>query len=57
LTSASLDKMVNVWNVEKGKLIQTLDGHTSYVQGVVFDPKMKFIISMSQDRSAKVWKS
>ena len=31
LVSASLDKMVNVWNVEKGKLIQTLDGHTSYV--------------------------
>lgn len=57
LVSCGLDKNVNIWSVEKGKLIQTLDGHTSYVQGVAFDPKMKIIVSMSQDRTARVWKS
>ena len=31
LVSCGLDKNVNIWSVEKGKLIQTLDGHTSYV--------------------------
>ncbi|CAK89929.1 unnamed protein product (macronuclear) [Paramecium tetraurelia] len=56
LVSGGLDKYVIVWNVKKQKQLQTLDGHTSYVQGVTIDPRLKTIVSLSQDRTARVWK-
>ncbi|CAK93497.1 unnamed protein product (macronuclear) [Paramecium tetraurelia] len=56
IVSGGLDKYVIVWNVKKQKQLQTLDGHTAYVQGITIDPRLKSIVSLSQDRSARVWK-
>ena len=51
-----MDDRAILWNVEKVKYIQILEGHQSYVQGVCFDHKMKFIVTMSNDKSARVYK-
>lgn len=47
LVSCGLDKNVIVWDVKKGKQLQTLDGHFGYVQGIAIDPRLKSIVSLS----------
>ncbi|RYZ82876.1 MAG: T9SS type A sorting domain-containing protein, partial [Proteobacteria bacterium] len=49
--------MVNINHSPKAKKIQILEGHKNYVQGVCIDPKFKYIVTFSSDRTAKIWKT
>lgn len=50
LASASVDNSVIVWDVEKGKLMYILHDHKGFVQGIAWDPKDKFLATLSTDR-------
>lgn len=46
-----------IWQIEKKSLIHFLDLHEKFVQGVAVDPTFEHIISCSNDRTCRVWKS
>lgn len=53
--ASSHDKKLRVWDVETGRLLRTMTGHSDQVRGVaVFDEGRK-VISASIDRTLKVW--
>jgi len=55
--SCSLDSSAVLFNVEKGKMVQRLEGHKKTVQGCTIDPFMKYIVTVSPDRTARVYKT
>lgn len=55
--SCSLDSSAILLNVEKGKVVQRLEGHKKTVQGCAIDPFMKYIVTVSPDRTARVYKT
>jgi chromatin assembly factor 1 subunit B len=57
IVSCSVDNSAILFSVEKGKPIQRFEGHEKYVQGVGIDPRMKYIISLSVDRTMRVYRS
>ena len=57
LISGSVDGSCIVWNIAKAKPQQTMRDHEHYVQGVAWDPCDGFVVSVSCDRSARVYKS
>ncbi len=50
LISASVDNTAMVWDVVKGKSQCILGDHKNFVQGVAWDPKNQFLITLSTDR-------
>lgn len=52
--SASLDRTVRVWSARRGKLLQTLEGHTGGVRALVLT--VDTIYSGSQDHTVRVWR-
>ena len=57
IISGSIDNSAIIYSVEKAKVVQRLDSHSHFVQGVAFDPKMKYAVTQSSDRSVKIWKN
>jgi WD40 repeat protein len=55
IVSGSVDKTVKVWEVQTGKELFTLQGHTGLVQSVAFSPDGSQILSGSWDGTVKVW--
>ncbi|NEQ41971.1 MAG: hypothetical protein F6K40_39640, partial [Okeania sp. SIO3I5] len=39
----------------QGKLLQTLSGHESWVNGVAFSPNSQMIAFVSDDKTVKLW--
>ena len=54
MLSASLDKTINLWDIELYKQIRTYKGHTSYVTCVKKAPGNK-IISGDWSGEIKIW--
>jgi hypothetical protein len=46
---------VKVWELESGRLLRSLEGHTDGVWAVAVSPDGRFIVSGSEDRTVKVW--
>jgi WD40 repeat protein len=57
LASGSSDMTVRVWDVETGKQLSVLKGHTDQVIGVYFsqDSLSQYIASTSFDKTVKLW--
>ena len=54
--TGSVDNTAIVWDVPKGRDVAVLTGHTQFVQGVAWDPSGVFIVTQSNDRTARVWR-
>ena len=53
--SASGDKTLKVWEVESGRELRTLAGHTDLVNGVALSGDGRLAVSASGDQTLKVW--
>jgi len=47
---------VILWDVDTGKAITTLGGHTERIFGVAFSPDGNFLATTSFDKTVKIWK-
>jgi WD40 repeat protein len=53
--SASFHKTLKVWDVESGRELRTLKGHSRYLYGVALSPDGRLAVSASSDKTLKVW--
>ena len=56
LFSGCVDGSCIVWDVATKKKLQAFSDHEHFVQGVTWDPRDEFLVSMSGDRSARVYR-
>src|SRR5262245_2643679 len=55
VASGSCDTTIKIAQVQDGKVLRTLKGHTACVLSVVYTPDGKFLISGSKDRTVRFW--
>lgn len=55
IISASRDRTIKMWDLETGKELATLTGHTKAVKAVVVHPDGRRLVSASEDETLKVW--
>lgn len=49
------DFAIRLWDVANGQSVGTLDGHTGIVWELVFSPDGQMLVSVSSDKTAKIW--
>lgn len=54
LATGSRDKSIKIWSAT-GTCIMTLEGHGNWVRGLSFHPDGKYLLSVSDDKTMKVW--
>lgn len=57
VVTGGVDGSVIVFNHEAGKIVSTLNGHSKRVNDVLFHPSGDVVLSCSQDKTARVWRS
>ncbi len=56
LASAAEDNLINLWNIQTGKLITCFtENNAKELTSVIFTPDQKYLISGSQDKTIKYW--
>jgi WD40 repeat protein len=55
MVSASWDDTLKVWELESGREVATLQGHTDTVTGCAVMPDGQHVVSASDDTTLKVW--
>jgi transducin (beta)-like 1 len=55
LATASYDATIKLWDVDTGKCLHTLEGHTDPVYSVAFSPDGKYLASGSFDKHLHIW--
>ena len=55
LVSGSYDKSVKIWDVNAGRLLQTLGGHTDAVYSVVYNSPGNILATCGKDRTIRIW--
>ena len=54
MVTASADKTARLWNSSTGQLLAVLSGHTSSVSSARFSSDGQWIVTASDDRTARV---
>ena len=54
-SSGSSDGTIQLWDVETGKQLRTLKGHTEIANTLVFSPDSTELVSGSRDDTIRVW--
>lgn len=57
LASAGGDGQIYLWDVHKGGLVKTFEGHQAAVTSLAFSPDGKWLVSGSLDATVRFWKS
>ncbi|KAJ3305677.1 general transcription repressor [Blyttiomyces sp. JEL0837] len=55
LATGSLDRMVRIWDLRNGRLLERFEGHRDSVYSVAFSPDGRSLVSGSLDKTLKVW--
>jgi WD40 repeat protein len=55
LATAGDDHIINLWNIDDGKLVHQLRTHTDWVRAVVYSPDGKLLASGGDDRKIHLW--
>jgi F-box and WD-40 domain protein CDC4 len=55
LVSGSYDNTMRLWNIETGRLIHLMEGHTQRVYSVVLDIDNRRCMSGSMDSTVRIW--
>ncbi|MCI5123475.1 MAG: hypothetical protein D3925_03110, partial [Candidatus Electrothrix sp. AR5] len=55
LASGSWDNTIGIWDMMTGKLLHTLEGHTSRVHNVSFSPDGILVASGASDKTICIW--
>lgn len=55
VASCGRDKLIKIFDATTGNCIMTLVDHDNWVRGVIFHPNGRHIISVSDDRTIRVW--
>jgi platelet-activating factor acetylhydrolase IB subunit alpha len=55
LISASRDRSIKFWDVFAGTCLFSLIGHDNWVCGIKLHPNGKFLVSVSDDKTLRVW--
>lgn len=50
-----VDSAIRLWDIETGKLLRTLSGHTQFIKHMVFSPDSKIIAAGSNDKTLCLW--
>lgn len=51
----ALDRTVRVWDGQSGRPLHLFAGHAADIEGVAFHPNGKWVLSVSEDKTIKVW--
>ena len=49
------DKVVKLWDIDNGELIQTLEGHTEGVSDIAWSHDGDYLASASDDKTICIW--
>ena len=55
LASAGADYKIQFWDINTGKSIKTLNGHTGIIRHLAFDKKGEYLASCGLDNTARIW--
>jgi F-box and WD-40 domain protein CDC4 len=55
VVSGSYDQTVRIWDIETGRLVHLLEGHTQKVYSVVIDAERNRCMSGSMDSTVRIW--
>lgn len=55
VASGSRDKLVYIWNAQRGDTVMTLAGHDGWVNKVEFHNNGKYLLSASDDKAVWIW--
>lgn len=55
IITASADSTAKIWDVNSGKLLATLIGHTDRLMYAEFSPDNTKVVTASEDRTARIW--
>jgi len=55
LASGARDRVIKIFDLTTVQCIMTLQGHDNWVRGLMFHPKGKFLLSVADDKSIRIW--